>query len=139
MSVTNIRALFAIIAGLLASGCIEPAMAQSMESSDRAIIAAIDNDGGYRPTSNRTYAAVRDRVIKARMLERLRDFLSPVRLPRSIGLVATECDGGDDCATADAAQASISRAEKVKRARTPPRMLMAPYPCHSGASRSRGP
>jgi hypothetical protein len=30
------------------------------------------------------------------MLERLRDFLSPVRLPRSIALLATECDGGED-------------------------------------------
>jgi hypothetical protein len=55
-------------------------------------IAIDNNDGGYRATTN--YGPVRDRVIKARLLERLRDFLSPVRLPRSVGVLAAECPGG---------------------------------------------
>jgi hypothetical protein len=89
----NTRALLRIIAGLLALGCAGPAAAQSTQPLDRVVIVAEDNDGGYRTTKTKTSAAVRDRVIKARMLERLRDFLSPVRLPRSIGVQAVECDG----------------------------------------------
>src|SRR6185437_14204304 len=78
-------------AGLLAFGGAEPAAAQSTPP-DRMQIVVKDNDGGYHATKN--YAGVRDRVIKARLLERLRDFLSPVRLPRSVGVQAAECDGG---------------------------------------------
>jgi hypothetical protein len=87
-------ALLRASAGLLALGCAWPAAAQSTQPSDRVVIMVEDDDGGYRATKSKTYAAVRDRVIKARLLERLRDFLSPVRLPRSIGVVAVECDGG---------------------------------------------
>jgi Putative metallopeptidase len=93
MNVGRTRALLSIIAGLLVLACAAPAVAQSTEQSDRAVIAVEGNDGGYRATNNRTYAAVRDRIIKARLLERLRDFLMPVRLPRPIGLLATECEG----------------------------------------------
>jgi len=78
-------------AGLLAFGGAEPAAAQSTPP-DRMQIVVKDNDGGYHAT--KSYAGVRDRVIKARLLERLRDFLSPVRLPRSVGVQAAECDGG---------------------------------------------
>jgi len=96
MSVRKTRALLAIIAGLLAPGCVSPALAQSMETSDRVVIAVEGDDGGYRSTTNRTYAAVRERIMKARLLERLRDFLLPVRLPRSVGVLAAECEGGDN-------------------------------------------
>jgi hypothetical protein len=85
--------LLRIIVGLLALGCAGPATAQSTQPSDRVVIMVEDNDGGYRTTKSKAYAAVRDRVIKARLLERLRDFLSPVRLPRSIGVLAVECAG----------------------------------------------
>jgi hypothetical protein len=95
MSVRKARTLLAIIPGLLALAGALPAAAQTMQQSDRIVIVAVDSDGGYRTTKNTTYAAVRDRLIKARLLERLRDFLQPVRLPRSIGLLADECqDGG---------------------------------------------
>jgi hypothetical protein len=87
--------LLRIIAGLLALGCAGPAAAQSAQPSQRVVLMAEDNDGGYRTTKNKTYAAVRERVVKARLLERLRDFLSHVRLPRSVGAVAVECDGGE--------------------------------------------
>ena len=92
----KIWALLSIAGGLLALGCAAPAAAQSTQPSDRVLLPDEDNDGGYRATKTKSYAAVRERVIKARMLERLRDFLSPVRLPRSIGLLATECEGGED-------------------------------------------
>jgi Putative metallopeptidase len=95
MSMRRIRALLWIVGTLLAPGCVAPALAQSSQLSDRVVLVVEDNDGGYRATKNKSYTAVRDRIIKARLLERLRDFLSPVRLPRSIGLLATECDGGD--------------------------------------------
>jgi hypothetical protein len=85
-----------ILAGLLLLGCAVPAVAQSPQSPDRVILVTEDNDGGYRATQSRSYTGVRDRVIRARLLERLRDFLAPVRLPRSIGLVAAECDGGEN-------------------------------------------
>jgi hypothetical protein len=93
---STIRASHWILCGLLLLGCAAPAVAQSPQPSDRVILVVEDNDGGYRATQNRSYTGVRDRVIKARMLERLRDFLSPVRLPRAIGLLAAECDGGED-------------------------------------------
>ena len=93
MKIGRTRAVLSIIAALLALGCTAPAVAQSTEQSDRAVIVVVGNDGGYRATNNRTYAPVRDRIIKARLLERLRDFLLPVRLPRPIGLLATECEG----------------------------------------------
>jgi len=88
---TRTRALGWTFAGMLGLGCAGPAVAQSAQAPDRMAIAIEDNDGGYRATSN--YAAVRDRVMKARLLERLRDFLSPIRLPRSVGVLAAECPG----------------------------------------------
>lgn len=89
------RRTLVLFPALLALGCAAPAMAQSSQPSDRVILVDKDNDGGYRTTTNKSYTGVRDRVIKARMLERLRDFLAPVRLPRSIGLLADECDGSE--------------------------------------------
>ena len=96
MSMRSALAFLRIFSALLALGSAVPAAAQSPQPSARVVLVDKDNDGGYRTTTNRSYTGVRDRVIKARMLERLRDFLSPVRLPRSIGLLAAECDGGDD-------------------------------------------
>jgi hypothetical protein len=93
MSLGRTRVLLSAVAGLVVLGCAGPAVAQSTQQSDRAVIVVTDNDGGYRATNNKTYAAVRDRIIKARLLERLRDFLLPVRLARPIGLLATECEG----------------------------------------------
>ncbi len=95
MSTRRTLALLQAMSVVLALGCVDAA-AQSSQQQDRVIILDQDNDGGYRPTGNKAYATVRERVIKARLLERLRDFLSPVRLPRSIGLVALECEGGEN-------------------------------------------
>jgi len=95
MSTGRTRALVGTIVALLALGGAGPAAAQP-SPPDRIAIAVEDNDGGYRPTRN--YAAVRERIIQARLLERLRDFLSPVRLPRSVGVLAAECDGGENAA-----------------------------------------
>jgi hypothetical protein len=81
------------IAGLVALGGARPAAAEETQPGDRLTIVDQDGDGGYRASQN--YGAVRDRVIKARLLERLRDFLAPVRLPRSVGVIAGECNGGE--------------------------------------------
>lgn len=84
------------IAGLLAFICAPaavPAWAQTSLPS-QVVIAVDHDDGGYRPSQK--YAAVRDRLVKGRALERLRDFLSFVRLPRKIWVVAGECNGGDN-------------------------------------------
>ena len=98
-------AFLRIIAGLLALGWAGPAAAQLTQQSPRLVIMAEDNDGGYRPAKSKTYAAVRDRVIKARLLERLRDFLSPVRLPRSVGALGAGI-GHDDHALCSAFRCS---------------------------------
>ncbi|HLH92542.1 MAG TPA: DUF4344 domain-containing metallopeptidase [Xanthobacteraceae bacterium] len=90
------------LAGLLAFGCVAsanaPALAQSPPPPGQVpsqVVIAVDNDdGGYRPSQK--YAAVRARLVKGRALERLHDFLSFVRLPRKIWVVAAECNGGDD-------------------------------------------
>jgi hypothetical protein len=94
MSMRSIRALLRIIPGLLALGCALPAAAQSTPQPNRIVIVAVDGDGGYRATKSTAYATVRERLIKARLLERLRDFLQPVRLPRSIGVLTDECEDG---------------------------------------------
>jgi hypothetical protein len=94
MSTRRTRALAGAIAGLLVLAGAEPAAAQASPADRLAILS--DNDGGYRPTRN--YAAVRERVIQARLLERLRDLLSPIRLPRSVGVLADECPGGENAA-----------------------------------------
>jgi hypothetical protein len=94
MSSGKTRALRWTILSLLALGGAMPAAAQSAPPSSRVVIVAENNDGGYR--TSQKYAAVRDRLIKWRALERLRDFLSFVRLPRKVGALAAECNGGDD-------------------------------------------
>jgi len=88
------KTLCRAIAGLLALGYAAPALAQSAPQPSRVVIVADKDDGGYR--TSQKYSAVRDRLIKGRALERLRDFLSFVRLPRPIGALAAECPGGDD-------------------------------------------
>jgi hypothetical protein len=90
---TSSKALACVVAALLCAASAAPALAQTAPT-DRLALAIADDDGGYRATKDQTYAAVRDRAIKARLLERLRDFLAPVRLPRAVGLLAAECDGG---------------------------------------------
>jgi hypothetical protein len=94
MSSVRTRALGWTIVGLLALACASPAAAQSAPPPSRVVILVKDNDGGYRPSQK--YAAVRDRLVQWRALERLRDFLSFVRLPRKIGALAAECEGGDN-------------------------------------------
>jgi hypothetical protein len=94
MSTAKLRTLRWTIAGLLALGCAVPAAAQSGPPQSRVTIQVENGDGGYRVSQK--YAAVRDRLVKWRALERLRDFLSFVRLPRKVGALAAECDGGDN-------------------------------------------
>jgi hypothetical protein len=94
MSSGKTRALGWTIVGLLALGGAAPAVAQSAPPPSQVVILAENNDGGYR--TSQKYAAVRDRLVQWRALERLRDFLSFVRLPRKIGTLAAECQGGDD-------------------------------------------
>jgi hypothetical protein len=87
------EAIAGLLAALLWAAAAGPAAAQAPPAA-RLAIAAEKGDGGYRPVKDKRYAAVRQRVIAARALERLRDFLSPVRLPRAVDLVAEECEGG---------------------------------------------
>src|SRR5580704_389720 len=94
MSTAKMRTLGWTIVGLLALGCATPAAAQLDPPQSRVTIKVENDDGGYRVSKK--YAAVRDRLVQWRALERLRDFLSFVRLPRTVGALAAECDGGDD-------------------------------------------
>src|SRR5579859_6705467 len=90
----KMRLLRWTIAGLLALGCAMPAAAQPTPAQSPVKIVVENDDGGYRVSKK--YAAVRARLVKWRALERLRDFLSFVRLPRTIGVLADECEGGDN-------------------------------------------
>ena len=92
MSTGKTRALHWVILSLLTLGCAMPAAAQSGAQSG-VVILAENNDGGYR--TSQKYAAPRARLVQWRALERLHDFLSFIRIPRRIGVVAAECGGGD--------------------------------------------
>jgi hypothetical protein len=95
MSMRKNWALGLMVTGALAIGCAAPSAAQSTRP-DRMAIIGTNDDGGYQAT--KTYSAVRDRVIKAHLLERLRDFFSPIRVPRTVGVLAAECEGGPNTA-----------------------------------------
>jgi hypothetical protein len=50
-------------------------------------------DGGKPMAASRT--KVRDGMVKRRVLEEYAEFLSPLHLPRTLRIMASDCDGGD--------------------------------------------
>ena len=57
MSMRGTPALLWIAGTLLALGGTAPAVAQSVQPSDRVVIVVEDDDGGYRTTKNKAYTA----------------------------------------------------------------------------------
>ena len=72
-----------------------PVSAQPTDLSNSKIKLAEDNgDGGYRPVKSKEYKGVRERLMKRKALEEFARFLSPLRLPATLWIYASECDGG---------------------------------------------
>jgi Putative metallopeptidase len=91
----RLRTLVFCLAALLA-----PTLAFADAADDAALtngkvqIAAQNGDKGYRPTKNADYSAIRDKMMKRQALEEFAKFLSPMKLPKTLYIVAEECAGG---------------------------------------------
>ena len=91
----RLRTLVFSLAALLA-----PTMALAGAADDAALvngkvqIAAENGDKGYRLTKNADYSAIRDKMMKRQALEEFAKFLSPMKLPKTLYIVAEECAGG---------------------------------------------
>jgi hypothetical protein len=68
--------------------------AQPQLSNSKVQIWAVNGDGGYRAPKSSAYADVRDRLRKRGVLEEYSQFLAPLRLPYTLRVYASECDGG---------------------------------------------
>jgi hypothetical protein len=79
------RNVIAVIAVLLPVGAIAPVSAQSSQS-------AFGIDVAYVAPTNAKYTAVMEGLKARRVLEQLRDFTAPLRLPHAFHLIARECD-----------------------------------------------
>jgi hypothetical protein len=79
-------AILAVLIGLAVS-CV-PALAQKKSS-----LRTDQVRGEYVPPKDAKHQAIYDHVRERQILERLRDFLSPLRLPRRLTLKVESCDG----------------------------------------------
>jgi hypothetical protein len=84
MVMQTTRTVMAFIALLSAVGSIEPVSAQSSQS-------AFGIDVAYVAPINAKYTAVMEGLKARRVLEQLRDFTAPLRLPHAFHLIAREC------------------------------------------------
>lgn len=91
----RIRALITLLFVLSA-----PALCAAASSSDADLanskvrLGELNGDGGYRPTKDPAYAAIRQKMMKRQVLEELAKFLSPIRLPKTLWIYVDECQGG---------------------------------------------
>jgi hypothetical protein len=67
---------------------------QPQLSNSKVKIWSVNGDGGYRQPKSAAYAAVRERLMKRGVLEEYSQFLAPLRLPYTLHVYASECDGG---------------------------------------------
>jgi hypothetical protein len=81
-----LTAMLASALGIFAPG----AVAQEFNNPNVVLF----DDVGYLPTQNPKLQVVRERLMKRRLLEEFRDFISPLRLPKTLRLVAGECPIG---------------------------------------------
>jgi hypothetical protein len=56
---------------------------------------SVNGDGGYRAVKTAAYADIRSRLQKRKVLEEFGEFLSPLRLPYTLWVYTSECDGGE--------------------------------------------
>ncbi|MCC2098404.1 MAG: hypothetical protein KDJ29_16020 [Hyphomicrobiales bacterium] len=73
--------------------CVANFLLFSGVSSARADVRAERVTIEYEKTKVKDYAAVRDIVVKARVLERVQTLLSPLRLPKKLHIATGDCDG----------------------------------------------
>jgi hypothetical protein len=78
----------------LPAGLQTSAYAQSSPSltNSKIRIAVSNNDGGYRLPKDPKYNAARQRLMQRRVLEQYSQFLSPLRLPNTLWLFASEAE-----------------------------------------------
>jgi len=78
---------------------LAPTLALADAADDAALvngkvqIAVQNGDGGYRVTKNTDYDAIRTKMMKRQALEEFAKFLSPMKLPKTLYIVAEECAG----------------------------------------------
>src|SRR5256885_15371134 len=87
-AVSSMKSFANLAAGALTRAwpAIMPAMAQTPELQNSQI------DIAYLEPSNSDYRAIYDRLKKRRVLEELREFLAPLRLPRKVLAKTEQCD-----------------------------------------------
>ena len=72
---------------------------RSKLTNSKVRIAAENNDGGYRVPKDPKYNAARQRLMQRRVLETYSQFLSPLRLPKTLWLFASETECEQDGTT----------------------------------------
>lgn len=86
--------ILALAAGFCLLGDPAGAQAQVDLSNSKIKLADENGDGGYRPVKSKEYKGVRERLMKRKALEEFARFLSPLRLPSTLWIYASECEGG---------------------------------------------
>jgi hypothetical protein len=86
--------VFALVALLAPTSAFADAADDAALTNGKVQIAAENGDKGYRVTKNPDYSAVRDKMMKRQALEEFAKFLSPMKLPKTLYIVAEECAGG---------------------------------------------
>ncbi len=67
---------------------------QQLSTNSKVKVWSQNGDGGYRAPVTAAYAAVRERLMKRKVLEEYGQFLSPLQLPYTLWIYTSECDGG---------------------------------------------
>lgn len=85
---------------LLAFALLAPAAARAASNDDaslsnsKVVIAEENGDKGYRMPKTAEYVVIRDKMMKRQVLEEYVQFMSPMRLPKTLWVYVDECAGG---------------------------------------------
>jgi hypothetical protein len=98
---TILHALVLASALVLPSLVVTPASAQTAPglANGKIRIAVENNDGGYRVPKDPKYNAARQRLMQRHVLEQYSQFLSPLRLPKTLWLFASQVECEQDGTT----------------------------------------
>jgi hypothetical protein len=89
--VSRFSLLVAMLALVTMADLGSPGRAGPELSNPKIRIKVLDNDGGYRRPKTVKYEALRTKLMKRAVLEEFVQFLSPIRLPQTLWLLASEC------------------------------------------------
>lgn len=82
----------ALATALMVFATSAPAQTSPDLTNSKVRIAVSNNDGGYRLPKDPKYNVARDRLKERRVLEQYGQFLSPLRLPKTLWLFASEIE-----------------------------------------------